>query len=60
MLLAPPCGNNATYGASFTEESEGSYMGASSGASLPLCQNGSGKRRKSRKSRRKGKRRSRR
>ncbi len=55
MTLAPPCSNNATYGASFSSESQGSYNGASVGYSLPLCQNGSGKRRKSRKSRKKTK-----
>lgn len=56
MPLASPCSNSATYGASFSQESARSYMGASPGASLPLCQNGSGKRRKSRKSRKKTKR----
>ena len=57
MPLAPPCSNTATYGASFSPESEGSYNGASPGVSWPLCQNGSGKRRKSRKSRKKTKKR---
>ena len=55
MPLAPPCSNTATYGASFSPESQGSYNGASVGYSLPLCQNGAGKRRKSRKSRKKTK-----
>ena len=56
MPLASPCSNSATYGASFTQESEGSYIGFSPGGQYPLCQNGSGKRRKSRKSRKKTKR----
>ena len=50
MPLASSCSNTATYEASFSQESARSYMGASPGASLPLCQNGAGKRRKSRKS----------
>ena len=54
MLLAPPCGNTAHYGASFSAESEGNYMGATSGASWPLCQNGGRKRRKKTKKKKAG------
>jgi hypothetical protein len=49
MLLAPSCDKSANYTANFSDESARSYMGAAAGESLPLCQNGAGKRRKSRK-----------